>query len=222
MDKNLENHTSNKEIFVRSLERAFAKIGLQEHGRGLQIAKLLNVTPQAVSKWFSLEYTNYPRTEILIEIAKITNTSLDELVLGYSEDTKKAVPMMPCFTNAEDLQIYLYEDKLPKGISFLAALYDIENGFLFKNQDESMMNALSQPSFNKDMLLAFDRKREPKSGDLVLTQSNMQNPDFLFRKYVIECGEPYFVPLNNVYKSYNDSLKIIGVFRYAITHMNNL
>ena len=220
MNKISENYVPNKEIFVKSLEKAFAKIGLQEHGRGLQIAKLLDVSPQAVSKWFSLDYANYPKTEILIEIAKITNTSLDELMLGHSDETKKIVAMMPCL-NTENLTIYLCENKLPEDINFLAALYDIENGFLLKNPDESMLNAASQPSFAKDILLAFEKEKKKKTGDFVLAQlnTNATNTNFLFRKYIVEGDAAYLVPLNTTYKSYNGNYKIIAVLRYTINRI---
>ena len=50
-----------------------------------QLAKLLSVTPQAVSKW---EKGSYPDSELLPELAKILGVSLDVL-FGIQDESKK-------------------------------------------------------------------------------------------------------------------------------------
>lgn len=54
-----------------------------------QLADKLNVSRQAVSKWES--GTAYPDTEKLIQISKIFNTSLDELINDNKESNKKTL-----------------------------------------------------------------------------------------------------------------------------------
>ena len=62
----------NNTEFRKNLVRRRKELGLTQE----QLARKMNVSPQAVSKW---ENTSYPDGELLPLLAKVLNTSLDVL-----------------------------------------------------------------------------------------------------------------------------------------------
>ena len=75
-----------RQEFSRRLAQACSKAGIEEHGRGVIIAKRLGVTPKAVSKWLNAE--SMPRQNKIAELAEFLNVSLYWLQFG-KEDAKK-------------------------------------------------------------------------------------------------------------------------------------
>ena len=57
-----------REEFSQRLAQACKDAGLDEHGRGMAIARALSVTSKAVSKWLNAE--SVPRQDKLLELAK--------------------------------------------------------------------------------------------------------------------------------------------------------
>lgn len=63
-----------REEFSQRLAQACKDAGLDEHGRGMAIARALSVTSKAVSKWLNAE--SVPRQDKLIELAKFLNADV--------------------------------------------------------------------------------------------------------------------------------------------------
>ncbi len=74
-----------RDDFSVRLAQACSDAGIEEHGRGVILAKKLGVTPKAVSKWLNSE--SMPRQGKLKELAKILNVSASWLQYGEL-DTK--------------------------------------------------------------------------------------------------------------------------------------
>jgi len=70
---------NDKNLFRKNLVAARKKLGLTQE----MLAKRMNVSPQAVSKW---ENSSYPDPELLPLLAKALNTSLDALFGVKSQD----------------------------------------------------------------------------------------------------------------------------------------
>lgn len=102
-----------------------------------QLAKLLSVTPQAVSKW---EKGSYPDSELLPELAKILGVSLDVL-FGIQDESKKTdtstlimneIGQLPPQQRANRVMelcykmIFAYSRNLPEDISSLPQKFSRE------------------------------------------------------------------------------------------------
>lgn len=76
--------------FSRRLARACDIAGMESHGRQVDIAKALRVTPKAVSKWFNAE--SIPRRGKMAELADYIGTSVMYLLGESAEDGVKEAP----------------------------------------------------------------------------------------------------------------------------------
>ncbi|HHH0014570.1 TPA: XRE family transcriptional regulator [Yersinia enterocolitica] len=71
-----------RKIFSARLAQACDKSGLDRHGRQAEIAKVLKVTPKAVSKWFNAE--SIPRRGKMAELCSFVGVS-SEWLIGESD-----------------------------------------------------------------------------------------------------------------------------------------
>ncbi|OCA53914.1 LexA family transcriptional regulator [Photorhabdus namnaonensis] len=71
--------------FADRLALACKKFGLDEHGRGVALAKALGVTPKAASKWLNAE--SLPRQATMKGIADYLRVDLAWLQLGIAKNT---------------------------------------------------------------------------------------------------------------------------------------
>ncbi|EKO3482267.1 helix-turn-helix transcriptional regulator [Vibrio fluvialis] len=81
-------HSENvRSDFSQRLAQACSKSGIEEHGRGVILAKRLGVTPKAVSKWLNAE--SMPRQNKMAELADFLGVSLYWLQYGKEEQSHK-------------------------------------------------------------------------------------------------------------------------------------
>ncbi|EMK6669905.1 helix-turn-helix transcriptional regulator [Vibrio fluvialis] len=121
-------HSENvRSDFALRLAQACNKSGIEEHGRGVILARRLGVTPKAVSKWLNAE--SMPRQNKMAELADYLGVSLYWLQYGKEEQSPKG--------NAEILgNMQTWDSKTPLGDDEVAVpfLSDVRlsagNGFI--------------------------------------------------------------------------------------------
>ncbi|MGG4624006.1 XRE family transcriptional regulator [Serratia odorifera] len=94
-----------REEFSQRLAQACKDAGLDEHGRGIAIARALSVTSKAVSKWLNAE--SIPRQDKLIELASFLKTDVMWLQHGSA---------ISGTTNAQDTDEFEYAGKPRVGV----------------------------------------------------------------------------------------------------------
>lgn len=72
-----------------TLGRRIARLRLARTATQERLAKELNVSPQAVSKWEN--DINYPDISLLPDLARFLGVSVDELLSGASASTQESV-----------------------------------------------------------------------------------------------------------------------------------
>ncbi|ANP65029.1 MULTISPECIES: helix-turn-helix transcriptional regulator [Vibrio] len=105
-----ENVRSN---FAQRLAQACTKAGIEDHGRGVILAKALKVTPKAVSKWLNAE--SMPRQNKMEELANLLKVDLFWLQYGKQHSgSNPNEPQQPTEANAEILgEIDAWDRKTP-------------------------------------------------------------------------------------------------------------
>ena len=96
-----------------------------------EVAERLNVSFQAVSKW---ENGALPNVEVLVELAKVLNTTVDEILVGRDRNTetfsysKAGVDISYTDSIKKEMATYLKTDnqRVLNGVGPFASLYDIE------------------------------------------------------------------------------------------------
>ena len=73
-----------------TLGRRIARLRLAKTATQERLAKELNVSPQAVSKWEN--DINYPDISLLPDLARFLGVSVDELLSGASASTQELLP----------------------------------------------------------------------------------------------------------------------------------
>ena len=95
-----------------------------------EVAEKLKISFQAVSKW---ENGTLPNVEVLVELAKILNTTVDEILMGRDKDaetfsySKAGVDISYTDTIKKEMAVYLKTDneRVLNGVGPFASLYDI-------------------------------------------------------------------------------------------------
>lgn len=121
-------HSENvRSDFAQRLAQACNQSGIEEHGRGVILARRLGVTPKAVSKWLNAE--SMPRQNKMAELADYLGVSLFWLQYGKEEHAQKG--------NAEILgNMQVWDSSTPLGDDEVAIpfLSDVKlsagNGFV--------------------------------------------------------------------------------------------
>lgn len=96
-----------------------------------EVAEQLNISFQAVSKW---ENGTLPNVDVLVELAKILNTTVDEILAGQNKSTetfsysKAGVDISYTDSIKKEMAEYLKTDnkRVLNGVGPFASLYDIE------------------------------------------------------------------------------------------------
>lgn len=87
----IEHMVQNENVrikFAQRLAQASKEAGLDEHGRGMVIAKALDVSPKAVSKWFNAE--SLPRQDKINSLANYLKVDVVWLQHGIGKDAIKS------------------------------------------------------------------------------------------------------------------------------------
>ncbi|EKO3727506.1 helix-turn-helix transcriptional regulator [Vibrio metschnikovii] len=127
-------HIDNVRLeFSRRLAQACSNAGIEEHGRGVILARKLGITPKAVSKWLNAE--SMPRPDKMTELAHALGVSLSWLQLGEEKLEAKG--------NAELIgNMQVWDSKTPLGDDEVAIpfLSDVRlsagNGFICDTEQD--------------------------------------------------------------------------------------
>ena len=95
-----------------------------------EVAERLKISFQAVSKW---ENGTLPNVEVLVELAKVLNTTVDEILVGRDKNSetfsysKAGVDISYTDTIKKEMAVYLKTDneRVLNGVGPFASLYDI-------------------------------------------------------------------------------------------------
>lgn len=118
-----------------------------------EVAEKLNISFQAVSKW---ENGALPNVEVLVELAKVLNTTVDEILMGRDKNTetfsysKAGVDISYTDTIKKEMAVYLKTDneRVLNGVGPFASLYDIR----FPNIEDPILVLKSEEPGSKQKL----------------------------------------------------------------------
>lgn len=208
--------------FSQRLAQACKDAGLDEHGRGMELARALSVSSKAVSKWLNAE--SLPRQGKMNELARFLNVDVVWLQHGFSARSGdsnvkyvgqyKPANRYPVISNVQagawaeacepytlkDIDLWLESDTHIQGDAF----------WLLVEGDS--MTAPIGLSIPEGTFVLFDTGREPINGSLVVAKLSDSN-EVTFKKLIIDGGQKYLKGLNPVWPlvPVNGNCKTIGV-----------
>ncbi|EDW0700655.1 TPA: LexA family protein [Salmonella enterica subsp. enterica serovar Muenchen] len=209
-----------REEFAQRLALACKEAGLDDHGRGMSIARALSVSPKAVSKWINGE--SIPRQDKLNQLANFLHadpiwlqhgTSHEGSNVEYVSQTKQmsSYPLISWVSAGN-----WYEAVEPYNLKSIDEWYEsdvhmVGEGFWLRVQGDSMTSPVGL-SIPEGMIILVDTGREALNGSLVIAKSSRTN-EATFKKLVNDGGNYYLKPLNPSYPmiSLNGEHKILGV-----------
>lgn len=209
-----------REEFAQRLALACKEAGLDDHGRGMSIARVLGVSPKAVSKWLNGE--SIPRQDKLNQLANYLRA--DPIWLQHGTDSKGSNveyvgPVKP--TRSYPLISWVsagcwYEAVEAYDLKSIDEWYESDahitgDGFWLRVQGDSMTSPVGM-SVPEGMIILVDTGREALSGNLVVAKSSRTN-EATFKKLVSDGGNFYLKPLNPAYPitPLNGEHTIVGV-----------
>ncbi|MCM0148167.1 LexA family protein [Photobacterium galatheae] len=218
-----------REEFSTRLAQACIKAGIEEHGRGVIIAKRLGVTPKAVSKWLNAE--SMPRRDKMSELASFLGVDLYWLQFGDESRDASISNVIPVVGVPTD-----YRSEFPVISSVVAGMWTeaiepyhleeidtylpttervSERSFWLEVKGDSMTSG-SGISFPSGTMILVDPEIEPESGKLVVAKLTDVN-EATFKQLIIDAGQKFLKPLNPSYPimPINGNCKIIGVVKDA-------
>ena len=161
-----------------------------------QLAELLNVSRQAVSKW---EQDNgYPETEKLIQLAQKLDISLDELLLDKKRQ-EQPLPVANASVNSEERKIIIRSviDSNYNGAT-MSSFYKFTispNMFATKKQPKCLLCGVDKNNFWGDNLvsLGWYAAREDAQREISEIYTAMQNGETAYElKYYAKVKEKAF------------------------------
>ena len=160
-----------REEFAQRLALACKEAGLDDHGRGMSIARALTVSPKAVSKWLNGE--SIPRQDKLNQLAKFLHadpiwlqhgTNLEGSNVEYVSQTKQlsSYPLISWVSAGN-----WYEAVEPYNLKSIDEWYEsdvhvVGEGFWLRVQGDSMTSPVGL-SIPEGMILAEKRSMEALS-----------------------------------------------------------
>lgn len=214
-----------RENFAKRLDLACKEKGLAEWGRGAEIAKILGVTPKAVSKWFSGETTPSPsKTYALAKYLGVTPEWLtfgDQNVVPANVKKSHSYPLISSIQAGTWTDACDFHDSI--GYDYIDTEIDAGEGAFFLRISGLSM----EPKFSEGDLVLIDIRKRPHPGDFVAAVNG--NGEATLKRYrelgeISESGNPHFelVPLNPDFptlSSMKQEIRIIGV---AVEHRSYL
>lgn len=208
--------------FSQRLAQACRDAGLDEHGRGMELARALGVSSKAVSKWLNAE--SLPRQEKINELAKVlrvdvvwlqhgVNSSAENTNVKYVGEYKpgKRYPVLSSVQagawceacepyTLRDIDLWLESDAHIQG-----------DAFWLEVEGDSMTAPVGL-SVPEGTFVLFDTGREPINGSLVIAKLSDSN-EATFKKLIIDGGQKYLKGLNPAWPliPVNGNCKTIGV-----------
>ena len=211
---------------------------MRERGlRQVDIANATGASKGAVSKWFSGTFS--PRSEYLVKIANILDTTPSYLLTGEGSSTTVQSEQV------WDNNVSLPDDtKLRRApiINWVQAgafaemadahhddwEYFVDNGFGDNVHWLHVQGDSMSPEFKEGELLLVDQDRQPKAGDYVIALEGEQNKA-TFKKYKPSCydethGIEYcqLVAINPFYPPIDSRARPFKVIGVVVMHKRNL
>lgn len=208
-----------RQEFSQRLAQACKKAGLDEHGKGMAIARALDVSSKAVSKWLNAEAL--PRQEKINVLAKYLNVDVIWLQHGGSEQSG----------GKNDIPSYEYPFLANVQAGFLTTIMDSytqhgakewistskkagDRAFWLKVSGSSMTSNQS-PSFPEGILILVDPDCPVEPGHFCVAEMN--GNEFTFKRLIRDGGIAFLQPLNSQFPLIpcNDTTRIIGKVVHA-------
>lgn len=166
--------------FAQRLAQACSKAGIEEHGRGVILAKKLAVTPKAVSKWLNAE--SMPRQNKMAELAEYLGVSLYWLQYGKQDTHPKGNAELLGNMQAWDSSTPIGDDEV--AVPFLSEVkLSAGNGFVNDLEHDSGFRL----RFAKSTLRRYNV--EPENAVCVAVHGNSMEPVLPDGSTVgIDCG----------------------------------
>ncbi|MGD8105661.1 LexA family protein [Pantoea sp. FN0302] len=209
-----------RHAFSARLIEACNRKGLEAHGRGVTLARVLSVTPRAVGKWLNGEAM--PRDGKMQALADYLDVSREWLHLGTTalDNNVRAVAQVPAYNSypliswvsaglwSEAVEPWSRAeiDRWPATTRHVS-----ENSFWLEVKGDSMTSPVGL-SIPEGMMILVDPDIPATSGKLVVARLINAN-EATFKRYIEDGGRKYLKPLNPEYKmqEIHDDCRIIGV-----------
>lgn len=185
--------------FGRRLEAAMSEAGINQP----QLARLMGVTNQSVSKWVNDE--SIPKPERLAELARHLNTSVGYLLTGVAQPhivqtgevtagSKSGGRFVPVFTPEQAIDVASRPDKVDRSLTTYPCGPDAFRIYIWDNSNASR--------FQVGDTVVIDPSVGVTPGDMVLVAiGNPPHP--VFAKYRTNGGGVELVPLNPDWRPHN-------------------
>lgn len=210
--------------FSQRLAQACVDAGIEEHGRGVIIAKRLGITPKAVSKWLNAE--SMPRQDKMEKLAAFLDVDVSWLQFGKNniQPSKghdianiKAHSQCRSFPVIELSTAGSWQKLIANNTEQFQNLNTAENAsdnaFWVTVNGDSMI-ASSGFSFPEGMHILVDPDVKPHNKVFVLSSLNNLN-EITFKQFIDDAGSKFLKPLNtsSLYQPIpiTDFVDIIGV-----------
>ena len=205
-----------RQDFAKRLDVACKNAGLPEKGRGIQLAKVCDVTPKAVGKWLNAE--TMPSTSNIYLLARFLNVTPEWLTYGdanviSAQSGSNKVPLISyvqagVWTGVEELR-----ETCGDYDYILTDLNVSEDAFALQIVGDSM-----EPDFIEGDVVIIDPQEQPLAGEFVVAVNEEYHATF--KKYrpledIDQYGRRHFelVALNPDYhklSSRKQEIRIIG------------
>lgn len=199
---------------------------MAEWGAGATIARKMNLTAKAVSKWLNGE--SMPGHAKLMQLADMLNVRAEWLRYGigpmrdeghdnvtespavYSPQRKQYPVINWVKAGAWMEAVNPYDPGCEQ--RFEGTDYQVKGNAFWLEVEGDSMTAPAGLSIPQGMLILVDPEEEAKNGSLVVAQLD-DSHEATFKKLVIDGGEKYLKPLNPAYplKICGNSCRIVGV-----------
>ncbi|WP_299996910.1 S24 family peptidase [uncultured Cedecea sp.] len=211
-----------REEFAQRLAQACREAGLDEHGRGMVIARALKLSSKGVSKWFNAE--SMPRQETMNELAKLLRVDVVWLQHGMATELKgdnfsyagpytpgRKYPVLSSIQAGswgEAVEAYTLQDVG----EWLDSDAHVQGEAFWLQVDGDSMTAPTGTSVPQGSYVLFDTGKDAINGSLVIAKLTDSN-EATFKKLVIDAGQKYLKGLNPAWPMVpiNGNCRIIGV-----------